>query len=213
MSTNIRRSGKTRLVQCAIDEAVAARGLVVQKKFEVNSTNQLYLVLSAFNDLCEQLATSYHGSAKGGTLHLWDHLVVEFGPSLHMLANILPNVIRLTPSLAAAFSLVNGTPTFALVHGTKGYVNFVSLCEIIKRFMRIISATSLPVMMVLDDLQWSDPVSRPEKEQTACFWGATEIMRWINITFCTGFIVGCPHLMFHPLQFILTVYRKRTFCH
>jgi predicted ATPase len=148
--TNIRRSGKTRLVQCAIDAAVAARGLVVQKKFEVNSTNQLYLVLSAFNNLCEQLAKNYYGSAKGGTANIWHQLVMEFGSSLHMLANILPNIIRLTPSPAAAFSLVQGT---------KGDVNFFSLCDIIKRFMRVISATSLPVIMVLDDLQWSDSVS------------------------------------------------------
>ena len=51
------RSGKTSLIQGVVNAATAARGLVVQKKFEENSTNQLYLVLSAFNDLCEQLAS------------------------------------------------------------------------------------------------------------------------------------------------------------
>jgi predicted ATPase len=56
----------------------------------------------------------------------------------------------LTPSFADAFSLARGTNVD---------VNFFSLCDIIKRFMRVLSATSIPVLMVLDDLQWSDSVS------------------------------------------------------
>jgi predicted ATPase len=107
-------------------------------------------VLSAFNDLCEQLTESYCLAERGGASILWHKLVMEFGSSLHMLANILPNIIRLTPSLADAFSLAQGT---------NGDVNFFSLCDIIKRFMRVLSTTSIPVLMVLDDLQWSDSVS------------------------------------------------------
>jgi hypothetical protein len=68
-------------VQGVVNVATAARGLVVQKKFEENSTNQLYLVLSAFNDLCEQLTESYCLAERGGASTLWHKLVMEFGSS------------------------------------------------------------------------------------------------------------------------------------
>jgi predicted ATPase len=133
-----------------VNEAIAARGLVVQKKFEENSTNQLYLVLSAFNDLCKQLAEIYC-FVDGGASSIWQKFVMEFGSSLHILSNILPNVIGLTPSPSAAFSLAQGI---------NGDINFFSLCDLIKRFMRVLSSSSsIPVLMVLDDLQWSDPAS------------------------------------------------------
>jgi predicted ATPase len=90
---------------------------------------------------------------EGGSSNLWNQLVSEFSSNFQMLLDILPNVTRLAPSPAASCSYQG--------NGTSGGadVNFFSLCDIIKRFVRVISATTLPILMVLDDLQWSDSVS------------------------------------------------------
>jgi hypothetical protein len=117
------------------------------------------------------------------TEFLWRNVLSEFGSYVHMLIQTLPYVTKLAPS-AAAQSLSQGIQIFD--------VNFFSLCDIIKRFMRAISISSHPIMvrlemnevayhldlyvlisydffiirntipfyqLVLDDLQWCDPVS------------------------------------------------------
>lgn len=143
------RSGKTRLVQSVTDSVLAANSVLVKKKFEQNSKNQLSLVLSAFNDISTILAES-----NSNTEHLWRSILSEFGSYLYMLVQTLPNVIRLVPSPTAALSL-----TERINDGDGGDVNFFSLCDIIKRFMRAIKTASRPVMMFLDDLQWADSIS------------------------------------------------------
>lgn len=145
------RSGKTRLVQSVFDSVAASNGYILTKKFEENSTNQLSLVLSAFNDLCTQVATGYY-SAEGGSIRIWNRLLAELGSNFHLLLRILPNAIRLAPSPAALFSLNDEIDAV-------GDVNFFSLCDMIKRFMRAISVTARPVMLFLDDCHWSDSVS------------------------------------------------------
>jgi hypothetical protein len=119
------------------------------KKFEENSRDELSLVLSAFDDLCIQILENTNLS---GCMSIWHHLQLEFSTSFHLLVRTLPNVIRLAPSHSAALSLANNIKD-------GGDVNFCSLCDIIKRFMRAITNASLQVVLFLDDLQWSDPTS------------------------------------------------------
>ena len=158
-------SGKTTLAKASLPDSMIStnRGLWTHKKFEENSTNQLSLVLAAFNDLCKSLA--YNASiTKQGTAHIWNELLSEFGPHIQMLANILPNVVSLAPSPAAAFSLAE-----CIKDG--GDVNFFSLCDTIKRFMKAMySATSHSVILFLDDIQWSDPVSLGLVHTGECLW-------------------------------------------
>ena len=139
------------------------RGLWIHTKFEEESTNQLSLILAAFNDLCKSLA--YNASIiKQGTVHLWNELLSEFGPHIQMLVNILPNVATLAPSPAATFSLAER------IQG-RGDDNFFSLCDTINRFMRVIySATSHSVVFFCDDIQWSDPVSLGLVHTRECLW-------------------------------------------
>jgi predicted ATPase len=118
------------------------------KKFEENSRDELSLVLSAFDDLCIQILENTNLS---GCMSIWHHLQLEFSTSFHLLVRTLPNVIRLAPSRSAALSLA--------CCNDEGDVNFCSLCDIIKRFMRAITNASFQVVLFLDDLQWSDPTS------------------------------------------------------
>jgi hypothetical protein len=128
-------------------ESVRHLGLQVTKKFEENSRNELSLVLSAFDDLCIQIMENTKLSR---CRRIWHHLQLEFSTSFHLLVRTLPNVVRLAPSHSAAFSLACCN---------EGDVNFCSLCDIIKRFMRAITNASFQVVLFLDDLQWSDPTS------------------------------------------------------
>eukprot|EP00956_Cyclotella_meneghiniana_P043706 scaffold284277_cov159-Cyclotella_meneghiniana.AAC.1 len=78
-------SGKTRLVRSIFSSVLEAKGQWVEKKFEENSTNQLSLVLSAFNDLCISLAENFGGA------NIWQELLSEFGSHFQILIRTLPN--------------------------------------------------------------------------------------------------------------------------
>jgi predicted ATPase len=125
---------------------------MVSTKFEEGSSNQLSLALSAFDDLCIMLAESLSVS-EGGPAHLWRELMFQFGTNFHVLVSTLPSVVRLAPSPIAAFSLANNRVE------SGGDVNFFSLCDIIKRFMRAVATTFRPIMIFWDDMQWCDSVS------------------------------------------------------
>jgi hypothetical protein len=123
-------------VESVSESVYTAGGIIVKKKFEQNSTNQLLLVLSAFNDMCNALKES-----NLNTEHLWRNILSEFGSYVYMLIQTLPYVTKLAPS-AAALSLSQGIQS-------GGDVNFFSLCDIIKRFIRAISIGSHPVVVSL----------------------------------------------------------------
>ena len=129
------------------DSVAAANGLLVTRKFEEYSTNQLSLVLSCFDDVCTLLAQE-----NSDIDYLWQRLQSEFGSNFYKLVQILPNVTRLAPTPDALESMAQDIDYAS-------DVNFFSLCDIIKRFMRAISISSHPLVLFLDDLQWADPVS------------------------------------------------------
>ena len=123
----------------------AGGGIIIAKKFDETSTNPLSIVLSAFNDLCLVIADKQ--SAEDNQV-MYEKLQSEFGENYFLsLVRTLPNVLEFS-------SLSSETVGFG-----EGAVNFFSLCDIIKRFMRVVTKSSWPAMLVLDDMQWADPVS------------------------------------------------------
>jgi predicted ATPase len=141
-----RSSGKTRLVQSAFKTVFLANGMLITRKFEETSNNQLSVVTSAFDDLCVILAER---NSVNCLQHIWQRLMSEFGTNMHLLVRLLPNVLRLAPSDSAALMIDGG-------NDNEGGVNFFSLCDNIQRFMRVISSSSCPVFLFLDDLQVSN---------------------------------------------------------
>lgn len=120
--------------------------MLITRKFEETSNNQLSVVTSAFDDLCVILAER---NSVNCLQHIWQRLMSEFGTNMHLLVRLLPNVLRLAPSDSAALMIDGG-------NDNEGGVNFFSLCDNIQRFMRVISSSSCPVFLFLDDLQVSN---------------------------------------------------------
>lgn len=137
------------MVRSVYDSVIAANGVLVNGKFEETSRDHLSIVLSAFDEICILLAEC---NSTERSQEIWQLLLSEFGASFHLLVRTLPNVLRLSPSSWAAFS-------FDYDVNSGGEVNFFSLCDTIKRFMRVVSSSSCPVMLFLDDVQWADQVS------------------------------------------------------
>jgi predicted ATPase len=144
------RSGKTQLVLSSVDSVVAANGILVTAKFEEISS-PLAVVLSAFNDLCVLLAGRMSAEE---SQRIFERLEREFDQNLPLLVSTLPNVLRLaSPQTNKSMR----SQDYCGAHGSE--VNFVSLCDIIARFMRIVATQSCPILLALDDCQWSDSVS------------------------------------------------------
>jgi predicted ATPase len=126
------------VVQSLFASVFASGGLVVMKKFGKNC-DQVSLILSVFSDLCTQLK---------GSANFWQDLRSEFGSDeFNKLAGALPDVMKLAPHHESKGSLTQVT---------SGKLSLVSLCGIMKRFVRIISTTCRPILLVLDDIHWSN---------------------------------------------------------
>jgi hypothetical protein len=123
--------------------------MLIAKKFDETSMSPLSIVLSAFNDLC--LLIGEKQSLEENQL-LYEKLQVEFGAHFFLLARTIPNVLK--------FSMTEDSfQPNSHSAGEEGVVNYFTLCDQIKRFMRIVSSMSCPVMIFFDDCQWSDAVS------------------------------------------------------
>ena len=136
-------------MESTFNAVLAANGMLVSGKFNETSKSQLSVVLSALDDLCILIADR---NTPEKSQHIWRRLVSEFGTNFHMLVRTLPNILRLASALATTLSWDGDIMS-------QGEVNFFSLCDIIRRFMRVVSSSLCPVMLFLDDLQWADPVS------------------------------------------------------
>ena len=137
------RVGKTRLVQTTRDRIKFYGGYYVERKFDETSTQScLSLVLSAFDDMLVQIAQSEQMEHRH---FIYLNLIQEFGPNFQFLAQMLPNVLLFSPS----------TTNYPSSHRMESTVNIISLCFTIQRFMKVISLSTSPGMIFLDDLQVS----------------------------------------------------------
>ena len=132
----------------------AAGGCVVSKKFEVrqnqgaSTQSPLARTLSAFNDLCIEIKAKLSPDA---SVELYNKLVEELGDAFQTLCRVLPNVLYFNAASDQLPSDVNNDASNDL--------NYHSLCSAVLQFTRVLSDTSIPLMLVLDDIQWADPIS------------------------------------------------------
>jgi predicted ATPase len=145
----VNRCGKTRLVEECFGSVDAANGCVVTTKFEEKSTQSpLTLTLSAFNDFCTEVNIKLSPKE---SLELHKKFMDDFGESFKTLSRVLPNVM--------CFDGTSDRPTSPPDDQLSHSLNYHSLCFIVQKFIRVISTASIPLLMVLDDIQWSDPIS------------------------------------------------------
>ena len=136
-------SGKTRLVESLMAIVEISGGYVVKLKLDPVKGRPLLELISAFNGLCLSIRE------KKSTQELEiivNELTKSLDSDLSMLGRLLPDVYNLLPQ---------GHLKQAREHGGNR-MNFQSVCFILRQFMRVVSSKSHPVMLFVDDLQWSD---------------------------------------------------------
>jgi predicted ATPase len=136
-------------VQSLFDSIAAADGLLLNKKFEKTASSPLTIVLSAFGDLCTLMQEKYSQEKQHS---IYQQLQSEFGTNFHLFIGTVPSALKLAPSQTAIDSVINAA-------SCENEVNYFSLCNIIQRFIKVVSSESSPVVIFLDDLQWADSVS------------------------------------------------------
>ena len=139
-------SGKSRLVNFVKEQADVAGAYIISQKFEqISKAKPLSVVISAFNDLCLLIK---HSNSDKDIHSIMTDLMSVFGTHLSTLARVIPSITALLP------------PQFnhqeSYEHRNDHEINFCSACYILKLFMRVVSNQSRPVILCLDDLQWSD---------------------------------------------------------
>mmetsp|Transcript_2313 Transcript_2313/g.4913 ORF Transcript_2313/g.4913 Transcript_2313/m.4913 type:complete len:750 (-) Transcript_2313:2259-4508(-) len=141
-------SGKSRLVESVCPYVDVADGIVVSQKFdEIKRANPLLVVTSAFNEICILIKEK----SSDEELHaISKQLISVFGTNFSILSQALPNIMLLCPDSA---------PKSTVKHDQDNEINSISLSFVLQLFMRVISSKEKPVMMFLDDLQWTDVIS------------------------------------------------------
>jgi predicted ATPase len=133
------------LVHSVFEAVEAVNGFAVARKFEeVSTMSPISVVISAFNELCLLFAKR---STPQEVRAIYESLVNEFGENVHLLARVLPNAFGMLSTCASLPIAKNDTSTLS---------NYSSLCLTLQRFMRVVSSTSRPIMLFLDDMQWAD---------------------------------------------------------
>ena len=116
------------------------------KKFdEAHTVSQLTRTLSAFNDLCTEVNAKL---SPQDALNLYGKFTNDLEEeAFKTLTRVLPNV-----KCFANATDVSATPIDDQVSND---LNYHSLCFTVQQFVRVLSTASIPLVLVLDDVQWA----------------------------------------------------------
>lgn len=137
-------SGKSKLVESVLESINIAGGYVISQKYDPMQSQErpLSVVISALNQLpLLMLKKLLPEEIEAMTNEFLD----VFGPYISMLVQVIPNIAILLPQLAERL-----TDSHA-----DNQLNFYNLHFILLLFMRVTSSRDRPVLLFLDDLQWS----------------------------------------------------------
>jgi len=123
---------------------IAGGYVLTQKVDQMSRERQLWGILSAFNDLCVIIKENRNESE---LLSIATELKDKFEDDFAVLARLLPNITHLCPQRGK--SLRSEVETEQTLAGLQN-ISFT-----IQRFIRIVSSTSNPVVLFLDDCQWA----------------------------------------------------------
>mmetsp|Transcript_20089 Transcript_20089/g.36649 ORF Transcript_20089/g.36649 Transcript_20089/m.36649 type:complete len:994 (+) Transcript_20089:84-3065(+) len=160
-------SGKSRLVNSLTARVDINEGYVITHKFDqISKEMPLTGVVSVFNDLCLLIGEK---RSRKDLLVLADDLAESFGVDFPLLERLLPNGQAISSHRPSRVDCANESD---------GQMNLRSIRFVLRRFMKVVSSKSHPVMLFLDDLQWCDNSALALIEGILCDGG------------------GCSHLFF-----------------
>lgn len=136
--------GKSKLIQSLRDPVFAQGGFFVTGKFDQLSSNAPYsAIVAALSDLCDLVNHSCHRA------EICDAIRDTFsGGELSILARLIPSLKYLAGGLAGEISDIENSQL--------AFTRFKILC---RKFLGVVATEKHPLVLVLDDLHWSDQLS------------------------------------------------------
>jgi histidine kinase len=151
-------TGKTALVRHALKKsAEKLGGLFVRGKFDLHLRNEPYSgIAAACTEICEAILQLRIGK-RSVFEPLCSRITTELGSELALLIQVVPNLAKVLENTGANEPSFPNDPAQNVAlsaAGSKNKFNFAFL-----RFIRAVSLHFVPLVFVLDDLQWADGAS------------------------------------------------------
>ena len=148
-------SGKSQLVNSLKARVDISEGYVLTHKFDQMSKERGLLELVAvFDGLCSLIREK---RTQKDLDSLANHIKEVFGTDFSMLAQLLPNIHTLSQLQSTT---AEGDSDVRL--------NLHSVSFILQRFLRVVSSREHPIMLFVDDIQWSDNSALTLIEEILC---------------------------------------------